>query len=167
MTPYSEEKPCPSFATMSPQRVAALLASARVLQTEAHEGKTRPRLHGANIALLCESDADDDIALFRAAVSDLGAHLAHLRPSVTLPAKSSELPRTVHVLQRLYDALDCRGVERELVRKLAFYADIPVYHDLSSPRHPTARMSEQLDPSWSLLDRRRFVLEAALLSTIR
>ncbi|MBA2724094.1 MAG: ornithine carbamoyltransferase, partial [Methylibium sp.] len=46
-------------------------------------------------------------------------------------------------------------------------AGVPVYDGLATPRHPTAKLADLLDgDAAASADKRRFVLQAVLLSTI-
>jgi hypothetical protein len=53
-----------------------------------------------------------------------------------------------------------------VVRQVSDAAGVPVYDGLASPHHATARLASLLDPCTCDADNRRFVLQAALLSTL-
>jgi ornithine carbamoyltransferase len=145
--------------------VDALVASARALQRAALAGLMQRPLRGKNFGLLCESD-DGDCALFRRAASELGAHVAHIRPSLSDLSTPEEVRHTARMLGRLYDAVECQGMAPALVRQVGDGAGVPVYDGIASAQHPTARLASLLDPATSDADNRRFVLQAVLLSTL-
>ena len=151
---------------MTPAEVTALLANARSLQHAARAGKTQPLLRGKKLGLLCDADKDADAALFRSAAVELGAHVAHIRPSLSERSSAQEVEHTARVLGRLYDAIECQGMEAGLVAQVGSEAGVPVYDGIASARHPTARLAEQLDRDAPTEENRRFVLQAVLLSTI-
>ena len=145
--------------------VDALLASARALQRAALSGHTQRPLRGKNLGLMCESD-DADAALFRRAASELGAHVAHIRPSLSDLSTPGEVQHTARMLGRLYDAVECLGMAPALVQQMGAGAGVPVYDGIASPQHPTARLAALLDPATPEADNRRFVLQAVLLNTL-
>ena len=151
--------------TMSPRDVNAVLACARSLQRAAQAGTTQPLLRGKNLGLLCEND-DADAALFRRAASELGAHVAHIRPSLSDLSTTKEVQHTARMLGRLYDAVECLGLSPALVRQVGDEAGVPVYDGIASPRHATAQLARQLGGNASDADNRRFVLQAVLLNTL-
>ncbi len=151
---------------MAPHDAGALLVSARGLQYAAQAGTTQPLLRGKNLALLCEAADDGDAALFRSAAIEMGAHVAHIRPSLSELSTPQEVQSTARVLGRLYDAVECQGMTPALVLQVATDAGVPVYDGLATPRHPTAKLAELLDGDAASADKRRFVLQAVLLSSI-
>ena len=155
-----------AFENMSPRDVSAVLASARTLQRAAQAGTTQPLLRGKNLGLLCEADDDLDAALFRRAVVELGAHVAHIRPSLSELSTPQEVQHTARMLGRLYDAVECQGMAPALVQQVGTEAGVPVYDGIASQDHPTAKLAELLGDEASPADNRRFVLQAVLLSTI-
>ena len=163
--PTLKHRPLLAFDTMSPHDVSIVLASARTLQNAARAGTPQAQLRGKNLGLLCESD-NGDAALFRRAAAELGAHVAHIRPSLSQLSTPDEVQRTAFMLGRLYDAVEGQGMAQALLQQLSVDAGVPVYDGAASPDHPTARLAELLGGDTSPADNRRFVLQAVLLSTI-
>jgi len=153
--------------SVSPVEANTLLARARVLKLAAQSGVSiEPRLKGKNLGLLCESLDSADAALFRSAASELGAHVAHVRPSLTTASASQVVTHTAQVLGLLYDAVECQGMAPALVRGIGEAAGVPVYDGIATQRHPMAHLAEQLDGGLSSSENRRYVLQAALLDAI-
>ena len=161
-----------AFDPIAPRDVAFVLDNARALQLAAQAGELRTLLRGRKFGLLCEVDNDSDsdrardAALFRRAAVELGAHVAHIRPSLTDLSTPQEVQNTARMLGRLYDAVECQGMAPELVHQMGVDAGVPVYDGIASQRHPTAKLDELLGGDDSKLDKRRFVLQAVLLSTV-
>ena len=159
---------------IAPRDAALVLDRARALQRAAAAGEIAAPLRGRKLGLLCEAgevgegdgNGDSDAALFRHAAVELGAHVAHIRPSLTELSTLPDVQRTARMLGRLYDAIECQGMATELVHQVGVEAGVPVYDGLASPRHPTARLAALLEGNALLRDKRRFVLQAVLLSTI-
>lgn len=166
MIPNFPNRSRKGFETMSPRELSALLANARALQRAAQTGTTQPLLKGKNFGLLCEAGDDPDAQLFRRAAVELGAHVAHIRPSLSELSTPHEVQHTARVLGRLYDAVECQGMPPALVQQVGDEAGVPVYDGIASREHPTAKLAEQLDSSSLPEDRRRFVLQSLLVSTI-
>ena len=115
---------------------------------------------------MCEADESGDAALFRRAAVELGAHVAHIRPSLTEMSTPQDVQHTARMLGRLYDAVECQGMAPDLVHQMGIDAGVPVYDGVASPHHPTAKLDGLLGGDSSPLDKRRFVLQAVLLSTV-
>ncbi len=162
----SKHRSAPSFDPLSPRDAAAVLASARTLQFTAQAGQTQPLLRGKNLGLLCEADDGGDATLFRRAALELGAHVAHIRLSLAGLSTPQEVQHTAHMLGRLYDAVECQGLPPALVRQVGDAAGVPVCDGLASASHPSARLAELLGDEIAAADRRRFVLQAVLLSML-
>ena len=156
-----------AFDALPPRDVAALLATARSLQRAAEAGRAQPLLlRGKNLALMCETDDQADAALLRSAASELGARVSIVRTPPDRLGTPQELQHTARMLGQLYDAVACQGMAPELVRQIAAEAGVPVYDDIASPEHPTARLAEMLAAGSAPDALRRFVLQAVLLSTL-
>ena len=163
-----------AFEPIAPRDVAFVLDNARTLQLAAQVGDARALLRGRKFALMCEMDNDSDndndsasdAALFRRAAVELGAHVAHIRPSLTELSTPQEVLRTARMLGRLYDAVECQGMAADLVHRLGADAGVPVYDAIASQGHPTAKLDSMLGGDSPALDKRRFVLQAVLLSTV-
>ena len=150
---------------MSPPDLNAVLVNARALQRAAQAGKTQPLLRGKNLALLCEADSGD-AELFRHAAAELGAHVAHIRPSLSELSTVQDVQNTARMLGRLYDAVECQGLAPALVDQVANDAGVPIYSGIASPDHPTAKLAELLGEATLPADNRRYVLQAVLLISI-
>ena len=167
-----------AFDPIAPRDVSVVLEHARALQLAAEAGGLRTLLRGRKLGLLCEihsnddtnadtdTDIEGDAALFRRAALELGAHVAHIRPSLNGLSTPHEVQHTASMLGRLYDAVECQGMAAALVHQMGVDAGVPIYDGVASQRHPTARLVDLLDGDASARDKRRFVLQAVLLSTI-
>jgi ornithine carbamoyltransferase len=70
------------------------------------------------------------------------------------------------MLGRLYDAVECQGMDSALVGQVGRDAGVPVYDSIAALTHPTAKLAELLDGDASPEDRRCVVLQAVLLNTL-
>ncbi|MBN8758182.1 MULTISPECIES: ornithine carbamoyltransferase [Variovorax] len=151
---------------LSPLNVASLLARARILQRAALDGTTRQLLRGKNLGLLYEAPHGEAQALFRRAAEELGAHVAAMRSSLSPASAPQEVQHTARMLGRLYEAVECQGLEPALVQCIGQHAGIPVFDGAAMRAHPADRLAELLGDTTSLSDNRRFVLQAMLLEAI-
>lgn len=142
-----------------------MLDTARALLLSAAAGASRALLRGRQFGLLCESDLETDAALFRQAATELGAKVAHIRPSLMALGTPQDIQRTAKMLGRLYDAVACQGLVPALVQQLAADAGVPVYADLASAQHATAKLVEQLEGEASDADKRLVILQAVLVGS--
>jgi len=166
MAPPLKHRSLSDFAAMSEPDTRALLAVARDLQMASQAGLNGRILRGKNLALLCDAVDANGAALFQRAASDMGAQVAHLRPSLSKLSTPQEVQHTARVLGRLYDALDCVGMPPELVRQIGVAAGVPVFESLSSSWHPSARLASLLDGDAAEADKRCAVMQAVLLGAL-
>lgn len=157
----------PHVTPLPPHHTALLLARARSLRQAARDGRMQPALRGRNLALVCAAADGPDAQLFSRAAAELGAHVAHVRPALSEDSSPAEVEHMARLLGRLYDAIECQGLAASLVRRIAEVAGVPVYEGLATAGHPTAALAAQLEgDDLGAADKRRFVLQAALLDGI-
>lgn len=166
MGSVSRHRDAPACQQLSAAQAAALVARACELRRAAAEGSREPLLRGKNLGLLCSDDRAFDATLFRRAATELGAHVAHIRPSFGADGKDGDVLRTAQLLGRLYDAVDCEGLPHALVEQIAAEAGVPVFDGLAQPQHPTAALAGCIDGDCPEPDKRRFLLQALLVSTV-
>jgi ornithine carbamoyltransferase len=155
-----------SLEPLSTRDAGLLLTYARALQRLADAGQRLSLLRGKNLGLLCESDDREEAQRFRRAATDLGARVAHIRPDLTLASPNSDVIETGRMLGRLYDGVECLGLDAAIVRRLGAAGKVPVYDGIASRNHPTATLAEQLGAGNGFEESRRFMVQAILLSTL-
>jgi ornithine carbamoyltransferase len=165
MVPPLKHRSLTEFAAMSAQDASGLVALARELLSTSHAGMAGRVLRGKNLAVLCDSVDADGAELFQRAASDLGAQVAHLRPSLSRFSTPQEVQHTARVLGRLYDAMECVGMPADLVHEIGVAAGVPVFEAISSSRHPTARLADQLNGE-AIEDKRCALMQAVLLGAL-
>jgi ornithine carbamoyltransferase len=70
------------------------------------------------------------------------------------------------MLGRLYDAVECQGMPRDLMQKIKAQAGVPVFFRLASADHRTAVLVAQLQGTASRRHKRGFVLQVSLLRSL-
>lgn len=149
-----------------PEQAELVLANARLLQRPMRPGQRQALLRGRNLALICESADDADAVAFLDAASELGAHVSHIRPSLSDLQASSVLQHTARMLGRLYEGIECQGLPADLVSRLRREAGIPVYDGVSMPEHPVAGLAKLLPGGESFEKGRQLIVQAVLMSTV-
>ncbi len=150
---------------LAPDEEALLIGNAKLLRDAGRDGELPLLLRGKHLGLLCDEESSGNAGLFRDAATALGARVSHIRLGLMEASGPRTLRDTARVMGRLYDAIECQGVPRELVRGLRAGTGVPVYDDISSPRHPTARLADILTGLGGP-DRRSILLQTLLVSTI-
>lgn len=156
----------PATPTLPPHEVSAVLATARALQAAEQAGVPRPLLRGKNLGLLCEAADSAAAVLFQRAAQGLGARVAHIVPKLAELSSRQQVLHTARVLGRLYDAVECQGIDAALVAQLRDEAGVPVFEGAALPSHPTAALAAQLEGPGDPNDKRCYVLQAVLLSSL-
>lgn len=149
-----------------PVEAGALLARANALVRASRQGPLAPALRGKNIGLLSAAEDDPNTAFLAKAAAELGAHVAHVRSSLTDASSPAEIAEMGRVLGRLYDAVDLHGSRADVARRLSQAAGVPVFDGIASAQHPIARWAARLDGAACAEDARRFLLQALLLTTL-
>ena len=145
----------------------ALLAQARALQEAARDGRPLPALlAGKRLGLMSPESSGASVQLFCGAAAELGAHVSLIQPRLDEGSSVQQVEDMARLLGQLYDAVECQGMAEALVRRLERVATIPVYVALAGEQHPSATLVGQLAGEDSVANKRRWLLQAALLSSI-
>jgi len=153
------------FEQVSSQAARKLLVTARALGDAELGGHRDQSLRGKNLALLTSSPGPS-AALFVTAAEQLGAMASRVGEDLHAVSDPQELQRFAHMLDRLYDAVECQGVSTDVVQRLSELATVPVFDGIACETHATAPLADQLDPSPSRSDARRWILQAALVLSV-
>lgn len=102
-------------------------------------GAPQMLLRGKNIGLICGQSDPEDASTFERAATGLGARVARIRSADAGLAPGAELIATARMLGRLYDAVECQGVDGEVVAQLAQHAGTVVYNAIGSTSHEAFR----------------------------
>ena len=136
-----------SFLTLldyTPEEISYLLdlaaeykakKKARILHKD-HEGK--------NIVILFAKDSTRTRCAFEVAGHDLGMGVTYLGPTGSQFGKKESIADTARVLGRMYDGIEYRGFEQQIVEELSKYAGIPVWNGLTNEFHPTQILADFL-----------------------
>ena len=101
-------------------------------------------LDGKNIVLLFEKTSTRTRCAFEVAGHDLGMGVTYLEPGSSQMGKKESIEDTARVLGRMYDGIEYRGFDQEIVETLAKYAGVPVWNGLTTEFHPTQMLADLL-----------------------
>ena len=166
-SPQSPASSIPAISADAPLADGQLmLRLARELADRSDTGHPARTLAGRNLALVAEED-DPSANMFCLAALDLGAHVSHIRPALTVRSDPDEIRQTARVLGKLYAALEWPGIAPTLMEQLRKEAEIPVFDGISQPHHPLAGLAEQLDIQASIDTKWRLLIQALLLRALQ
>src|SRR5436190_13495874 len=126
------------------EEVLFLLDLAASLKAAKRGGFEVQRLRGKEICLLFEKTSTRTRCSFEVAAYDQGAHVTYLDPQSSQMGHKESVKDTARVLGRLYDALEYRGFDQDIVQTLADYAGVPVFNGLTDEFHPTQILADVL-----------------------
>ncbi|VVN16446.1 ornithine carbamoyltransferase [Pseudomonas fluorescens] len=121
-----------------------LLDLSRDLKRAKYTGTERPHLQGKNLALIFEKTSTRTRCAFEVAAHDQGAHVTYIDPVSSQIGHKESMKDTARVLGRMFDAIEYRGFEQEIVEELAKFAGVPVFNGLTAEFHPTQMIADTL-----------------------
>ena len=101
-------------------------------------------LEGKNIVLLFAKTSTRTRCAFEVAGMDLGMGVTFLDPGSSQMGKKESISDTAKVLGRMYDGIEYRGFDQDLVELLAKDSGVPVWNGLTDKFHPTQMLADML-----------------------
>ena len=101
-------------------------------------------LEGKNIVLLFQKTSTRTRCAFEVGAMDLGMGVTYLDPGSSQMGKKESIEATARVLGRMYDGIEYRGSDQEIVEELAEKAGVPVWNGLTNEFHPTQALADIL-----------------------
>jgi len=105
---------------------------ARAILPAALSGRLATALADRHFCVLADDPTTPDACLFEQAAAALGARVTHLSPARAGLSEGAPSTSTGHVLARLYDAIECQGLDAVRVQSLAAATSIPVFASLAA-----------------------------------
>src|SRR6188508_1579250 len=121
-----------------------LLDLAAQLKAAKKSGTEVEHLRKKEICLIFEKTSTRTRCSFEVAAYDQGAHVTYLDPQSSQMGHKETIKDTARVLGRLYDGIEYRGFDQEIVQVLADYAGVPVFNGLTDEFHPTQILADIL-----------------------
>ena len=99
---------------------------------------------GKSVALIFVKTSTRTRCAFEVAAYDLGMHSVYLSPDSSQIGKKESIKDTARVLGRMFDGIEYRGFDQQIVEELAKYAGVPVWNGLTNEFHPTQILADML-----------------------
>ncbi len=128
----------------TPEEILYLLDLAADFKAKKKQGIPVDTLKGKNVALIFEKTSTRTRCSFEVAAHDLGMGTTYLDPSGSQIGKKESIEDTARVLGRMYEGIEYRGFEQEIVEELAKNAGVPVWNGLTNEFHPTQMLADML-----------------------
>ncbi|GLT18331.1 ornithine carbamoyltransferase [Vibrio zhanjiangensis] len=128
----------------SPKEIQFLIDLAADLKKAKYAGTEQKKLSGKNIALIFEKASTRTRCAFEVAAFDQGAQVSYIGPSGSQIGHKESMKDTARVLGRMYDGIEYRGFEQNIVEELGQYAGVPVWNGLTNEFHPTQILADLL-----------------------
>ncbi len=128
----------------TPAEIRYLLELSKEFKRLKRCGVPHRYLENKNIVLLFEKTSTRTRCAFEVAGNDLGLGVTYLDPGSSQMGKKESIADTARVLGRMYDGIEYRGFQQELVETLAKYAGVPVWNGLTDQFHPTQMLADLL-----------------------
>lgn len=126
----------------SSDEIRYLLELSKEFKEKKHNKISHKYLEGKNIAIIFEKDSTRTRCSFEVAAYDLGMHVTYLGPTGSQMGKKESIEDTARVLCRIYDGIEYRGFDQNIVETLAKYSSVPVWNGLTNEFHPTQMLAD-------------------------
>ena len=128
----------------TPEEILDLLDLSAELKAAKKAGTEVEHLRRKQICLIFEKTSTRTRCSFEVAAHDQGAHVTYLDPQSSQMGHKETIKDTARVLGRLYDGIEYRGFDQQIVETLAAYAGVPVWNGLTDEFHPTQILADIL-----------------------
>jgi ornithine carbamoyltransferase len=128
----------------SGDEIQYLLDLAAELKAAKRAGTEVEHLRKKEICLIFEKTSTRTRCSFEVAAYDQGAHVTYLDPQSSQMGHKETIKDTARVLGRLYDGIEYRGFDQDIVQVLAEFAGVPVWNGLTDEFHPTQILADIL-----------------------
>jgi ornithine carbamoyltransferase len=128
----------------TPDEIRFLLDLAAELKAAKKDGTETQHLRTKEICLIFEKTSTRTRCSFEVAAYDQGAHVTYLDPQSSQMGHKETIKDTARVLGRLYDGIEYRGFDQDIVQTLADFAGVPVWNGLTDEFHPTQILADIL-----------------------
>ena len=128
----------------TPKQIGEFIDLAAQLKAKKKAGELVDVLKEKNIAIIFEKTSTRTRCSFEVAAHDLGMGVTYLDPTGSQIGKKESIKDTARVLGRMFDGIEYRGFEQEIVEQLSEYAGVPVWNGLTNEFHPTQILADFL-----------------------
>lgn len=126
------------------EEIEYLIELSADLKEKKKKGIRVDKYKGQNVALIFEKTSTRTRCAFEVAAHDLGMGTTYLDPSGSQIGKKESIADTARVLGGMFEGIEYRGFEQEIVEELAKYSKVPVWNGLTNEYHPTQMIADML-----------------------
>ena len=131
-----------SIMDFTPQEVRYLLDLAHQLKKKKKKGIPGRTLEGKSIVLMFEKTSTRTRCSFEVAAQEEGGIVVYLDAPSSQVGKKESMKDSARVLGRLFDGIEYRGFDQQVVQDLAHYSGVPVWNGLTDIDHPTQALAD-------------------------
>jgi ornithine carbamoyltransferase len=134
-----------SFLTLmdfTQEEIRYMLDLAHDLKAKKKAGISDKVLEGKNVVLIFEKTSTRTRCSFEIACHDEGAHVTFIDSQSSQFGKKESVEDSARVFGKLFDGIEYRGFDQNLVEDLAKYSGIPVWNGLTDIDHPTQILAD-------------------------
>lgn len=128
----------------SEEEILHLLKVSENLKKLKQNGQSHRFLEGKQIVMIFEKDSTRTRCAFEAGARDLGMGATYLGPTGSQIGKKETVEDTARVLDKMYDGIEYRGFDQNIVEALAKHSKVPVWNGLTTEYHPTQMLADIL-----------------------
>lgn len=128
----------------SPEEIGYLLDLAADFKEKKKNNEPHNIYPTKNVALIFEKTSTRTRCAFEVAAHDLGMGSTYLDPSGSQIGHKESIADTARVLGSMFDGIEYRGFDQEIVETLAKYSKVPVWNGLTNEFHPTQMLADLL-----------------------
>lgn len=148
------------------QATGEIVVRARQLWAARQEGRSPQPLHGRHLGLIYADASGPSTALFCDAAHALGAQVAVMPLQLRVDDPPHAVSGTARMLGRLYEAIECQGVEPLVVERIAEHAGIPVLCDCAVRVAALDLLARRVQAGLPTRQGRTLVLQALILHAL-
>ena len=126
----------------TPDEIRYLLDLSVEFKNMKRNGVDHSWLKGRQVVLLFEKTSTRTRCAFEVGARDLGMGVTFLDSGSSQMGKKESLEDTAKVLGRMFDGIEYRGFDQEVVKDLAKYSGVPVWNGLTDDFHPTQMLAD-------------------------
>lgn len=126
------------------EEIEYLIELAAIYKDKKKNGEMVNEYMGQNVALIFEKTSTRTRCSFEVAAHDLGMGTTYLDPQGSQIGKKESIADTARVLGSMFEGIEYRGFEQEIVEELAKYSKVPVWNGLTNEYHPTQMIADML-----------------------
>lgn len=125
-------------------QLQSLIDLARALKSAKKRGREQQFLRGKNLGAIFEKTSTRTRISFAVAMADQGGAIAFLDSATSQIGHKESPADTARVLSRIFDGIEYRGSDHQVLEEFTQHASVPVFNGLTDSWHPTQMLADFL-----------------------